>query len=255
MDGDLDVRSEVGAGSTFRFHIVADLAQAQDVEVEESSRRVIGLEPGQPTYRLLIVEDKDANRKLLVKLLRPLGFEVREAVNGREALALWETWHPDLIWMDTRMPVMDGHEATKYIKAQPAGDATVIIALTASAFEEDRQTILAEGCDDFVRKPFRETEIFDRLTRHLGVRFVYDEMQAPVTTGVADAADVLTPAAMQTLPADWLVALQSAALQADTDVVFGLLDQIRESHPRMADALENLAYNFRFDMIMELTTF
>ncbi len=79
---------------------------------------------------------------------------------------MWERWKPHLIWMDMRMPVMDGYEATRRIKAAPSGQATVIIALTASAFEEDREQIMLEGCDDFVRKPFRKDEIYDMLAKH-----------------------------------------------------------------------------------------
>ncbi len=102
---------------------------------------------------------------------------------------MWERWQPHLIWMDMRMPVMDGHEATQKIKATPKGQATVIIALTATVFEEDREQILLEGCDDFVRKPFRKDEIYDMLARHLGVRFLYEEAPAlPAPARPAEAA-------------------------------------------------------------------
>jgi CheY-like chemotaxis protein len=125
---------------------------------------VLGLAPDQRAadgrpYRLLVVEDKETNRRLLVKLLESVGFEVQEAANGQQALEVWARWQPHLIWMDMRMPLMDGHEATQQIKATPQGQATVIIALTATAFEEDREQVLLEGCDGFVRKPFRTDEI------------------------------------------------------------------------------------------------
>jgi CheY-like chemotaxis protein len=177
------------------------------------------------------------------------GFEVREAVNGQEAIEIWEQWEPHLIWMDMRMPVMDGHEATKRIKATTKGQATVIIALTASAFEEDRKIILSEGCDDFVRKPFREAEIFGKLAKHLGVRFVYeDTVQEGKEAEIA--ADSLTPEALAALPADWVADLHQAAIEADADLIHDLLDQIREQYGPVADALASLAHNFRFDTIM-----
>ena len=141
--------------------------------VRQPRQRVIGLEPGQPSYRILIVEDRLENRRLLVKLLEPIGFEVREAVNGQEGVEIWEAWDPHLVWMDMRMPVMDGYEATKRIKSTTKGQATVVVALTASVFEEQRTVVLSAGCDDFVRKPFRDKDIFDVLHRHLGVRFLY----------------------------------------------------------------------------------
>ena len=100
---------------------------------------------------------------------------MRGVRNGAECVSLWESWEPHLIWMDMRMPVMDGYEATRRIKSSVRGQATVIIALTASAFESDRRLILSEGCDDFVRKPFVEEEIYEKLEKHLGVRFITEE--------------------------------------------------------------------------------
>ncbi len=99
--------------------------------------RVIGLKEGQPRCRLLIAEDQRENRILLHKMLEPLGFDILEAVNGKEALEIFEQWHPDLIWMDIRMPVMDGLEATHRIKSANAGLHTKVIAVTAQALEED----------------------------------------------------------------------------------------------------------------------
>jgi CheY-like chemotaxis protein len=156
--------------------------------------------------------------------------------------------------MDMRMPVVDGYEATRRIKATTKGQATVIIALTASAFEEDRNAILSEGCDDFLRKPFRENEIFDALTKHLGVRFVYDDESAqPDATKEADAEAVLTSAALAALPAGTVAELHQAAAQADSELALDLIEQIRSEHRTLADALRGLVDNFRFDTLMDLT--
>jgi CheY-like chemotaxis protein len=260
MGGEIAVDSIVGYGSTFRFHIQIESVSQADVQSKPDRRAVVGLKPGQPVYRLLIVEDKWANRKLLVRLLEPLGFEVREAVNGREALEIWEAWEPHLIWMDMRMPVMDGHEATQRIKATTKGQATVIIALTASAFEKERQVILSEGCDDFVRKPFRKEEIFDRLVEHLGVRFTYAEEVVEETPDLEpdDAAALLTAEALGGLGADQREALYKAATQADSDRLFEIIASLEaqdasEVEREIARALESLVRNFRFDIILKLT--
>jgi signal transduction histidine kinase/FixJ family two-component response regulator len=251
MGGDLTVGSELGKGTIFKFDVRAELADAAEVQTAQPKRRVLGLEPGQPVYRLLVVEDRDASRKLLVKLLQPLGFQVREATNGQEAIEVWEEWDPHLIWMDMRMPVMDGHETTKRIKATAKGQTTVIIALTASVFEEERAVVLAEGCNDFLRKPFREEEIYDKLVKHLGVRFVYEE------TGESGkeesmSEDALTPAALAVLPADWVTELYQAAAQADGDLVLDLVERIRIQHAPVADALVSLVRSYRFDIIVTL---
>jgi PAS domain S-box-containing protein len=254
MGGDITVSSEVGRGSLFKFDVQVGLADAAEVQAAQPRRQVLGLEPNQPIYRLLVAEDKETNRQLLVKLLEPLGFEVKEAVNGQEAIEVWERWEPHLIWMDMRMPVMDGHEATRRIKATTKGQATVIIALTATAFEEDRERILLEGCDDFVRKPFRQDEIYDMLAKHLGVRFVYEEQAPPAAAQPADAAaplaDVLTPAALAALPAGWVDDLQQATIKADLSLILTLIDQIRGENPALADALTDLARNFEYKKIL-----
>ena len=256
MGGDLTVSSEVGRGSCFRFDVWAQVIDASQVESAQPVRRVVALEPGQRAadggpYRLLVAEDREASRRLLVKLLQPLGFEVHEARNGQEAVAAWEEWEPHLIWMDVRMPVMDGHEATRHIKALPKGKDTVIVALTASAFDEDRARVMAEGCDDFVRKPFREAEIFDALVRHLGVRFVYDEMGVEEADRGKEGAGRLDPEALAALPPEWVAQLYEASMRADTDLVLELVGQIREQHRALAETLRRLANSFRFDLIVE----
>ncbi|MBA3922187.1 MAG: response regulator, partial [Nostocaceae cyanobacterium] len=157
MGGEIASRSVVGEGTTFKFNINIATADVSDIIIKPI-RRVIGLEPNQPTYRILVVDDITENRLLLVKLLQPIGFEINEAENGIQAIELWESWQPHLIYLDTRMPVMDGVEATREIRARECKldvttRRTAIIALTASAFETRRAEILAAGCDDFIRKP------------------------------------------------------------------------------------------------------
>lgn len=260
MGGSLGLQSEPERGSNFHFDVpvvLVDHVEAADALLEPARRKVVGLEPGQPVYRLLVVEDRETNRRLLVKLLTglgspPHGFEVREAANGQEALQIWEDWQPHLIWMDMRMPVMDGHEATRQIRASTHGQATVIVALTASAFEEDRRLILSHGCDDFVRKPFRESEIFDKLEKHLGVRFVYEDRSQPPPPQPTDSQRMLTLRALAGLPRPWVRRLEDAAAQADPELVLGLIEEIRPEHKSLADGLEALAGGFRFDIILAL---
>jgi CheY-like chemotaxis protein len=222
---------------------------------------VIGLETGQRTWRILIAEDREANRKLLVKLLQPFvtnkerpGFEIREAVNGMQAVQIWEEWEPDLIFMDMRMPEMNGHQATQKIRASTRGQATKIIALTASAFEEERQVILSEGIDDFIRKPFKEYEIFNALSKHLeDVHFIYAEVQFP-------AAGLLMPEALpatlenvqdRNLPAAWVARLKYAAAAADGEQILELLQEIAPDQPAQASTIENLVRQYRFDLILK----
>ncbi len=270
LGGELTVTSEVGHGSLFAFALPVRLASDADIPTPRTRRRVMALEPGQPIYRILVVEDRLTNRKLLTDLLQPLGFELREATNGKEALALWDAWEPHLIFMDMRMPVMDGYEATRRMKATLKGQATAIIALTASAFEEERTIVISAGCDDFLRKPFRQEEIFDVLTRHLGVQFRYAEEEAhttppgtppPTEAAPATAPTVLTAmetphlsrAALAALPAAWVTELHQAAERCNISLLLNLIAQLEEHQPHLAAHLLELVERFRFDTITAMT--
>lgn len=256
MGGELSVRSLISQGSTFSFDIPVLLVDEDLVKPLEPAKRVIGLEPGQPVYRLLIVEERESNRRLLTRLLDPLGFELREAVNGREAVELAESWEPDLIWMDLRMPVMDGYEATRRIKSTPKGRQIAIIALTASAFEDDRERILDIGCDDFVRKPFQQQEIFDMLTKHIGVQFIYEEEPAHLRAdqqveSTAVQLDILTRVDPDSLPANWMDDMHEATVLAETNRMLEVIDRLGGSHDQLANTLRKLVYDFEYERILK----
>lgn len=194
MGGNITVQSTVGVGSVFTVKIPVALAYPlEDDQTVQPKGRVIGLAPGQPNYRILVVDDQTLNRKLLVKLFTTIGFEVQEAAQGEEAIAIYQSWQPQLIWMDVRMPGMDGYEATRRIRQLQVNHEAVnlsgyrsgvtaapqpivapkIIALTANAFEADRSAALAAGYDDFVCKPIQEASLLEKMSEHLGVRYLY----------------------------------------------------------------------------------
>jgi CheY-like chemotaxis protein len=254
MGGEMTVSSQVGHGSLFKFDIQVSIAETAQSNSQQPTRRVIGLEPNQPTYRILIVDDRWDNRQLLIRLLSRVGFELLEATNGQQAIEIWENCSPHIILMDMRMPVMDGYEATKRIKATTKGQATAIVAVTASSFEEQRAVILSTGCDDFIRKPFREADIFDTLRKHLGVSFVYDEPAASPTSTQNDT-NAITPDAIAALPTDLVANLHQATIDGDKDLMLTLIDQIREQNKPLANALAALVNNFRYKQLLNLTQF
>jgi CheY-like chemotaxis protein len=253
MGGDLSVSSRVGCGATFRFDVEVELADPADVAPAQPTRHVVGLEPDQPEYRILVVDDRVDNRLLIRRLLEAVGFTVREAVDGEEAIEVHESWQPHLIWMDMRMPVMDGYEATQRIKRTVQGQATVIIALTASAMEEERSLTLSAGCDDYLRKPFQDAELFDKMAEHLGVCYIYQDEDRPVDREDVQGQEPLTREALAALPADWIAELHDAASRARSDLILSLLAQIKQDHVSLARTLTELVDEFRFDRIMSLT--
>ncbi|CAN1211156.1 hypothetical protein TUMEXPCC7403_13225 [Tumidithrix helvetica PCC 7403] len=254
LGGNLTVASTPEQGSVFQFDIPLKLAARIALEGTPTYRSVVKLAPDQPTYRILVVEDKWESRTLLVKLLEPLGFDLREAQNGREAVAIWEDWQPHLIWMDMRMPVMDGYEATQRIRAHVKGQAPAIIALTASALEQEKATILSAGCNDYLRKPFRDDLIFEKIREHLGVQYIYaedDRTSIPSDRDQSDSnAQVLE--SLVFLPSSWIKQLYEAATFADAERVSQLVGGISDTEPQVAIALLKLVKTFRCDAIADL---
>ncbi|MEG4273123.1 MULTISPECIES: PAS domain S-box protein [unclassified Microcoleus] len=253
MGGDIAVESKLGQGTIFRFNILVNLVTQSDEQEKPPIKQVIGLEAGQENYRILIVEDVAENRQLLLKLLVPLGFEVREATNGQEAIALHSTWKPHLILMDMLMPVMDGYEATREIKKTLEGRETIIIALTASAFDEQRQIILSAGCNDLICKPFREEVLFEKIAHHLNLRYIYEKENLSTSFSTPTLLKSLTTEDLSVMPTDWVVELHRAALCVDDNRILDLIEQIPETEANLANALTDLVDNFRIDIIIDLT--
>ena len=318
LGGDIQVESRLDQGTCFKFQIQAPLANPEAVVESCQDRKVVGLMPGQGPYRILVVDDQPDNRRVIRTLLEQVGFKLREAVNGEDAIAQTRIWQPHLIWMDMRMPIMDGYEATQRIREQGIGNrenvATQyiaseteeessqkpevrsqksearnhlypthpsthppihpsthppihpsthppshfltppkIIALTASAFEEDQANIIAAGCDDLVRKPFQEHVIFDKLAKWLGVRYQYASKQDSEDRKTISEAPLLTLESLTVMSLDWNQRLYEAAIQADTTLLHEQIRQIPTHYSKLAQALTFKVSKYDYDSIIELT--
>jgi CheY-like chemotaxis protein len=337
MGGDISVSSTYGIGSTFTFNIQIALACPKEIPTHQIKFQTLALAATEKAYRILVVDDSQESRLLLVKILTSVGFEVREAANGQEAVASWESWQPDLIFMDMRMPVMDGYEATRMIKGKQIGhgqanrlrrfpkfkqltslgsqhlsggfdsgdyearcqaspisevtdvmendtaDAstlrsptaltfpadiseawqncynkdTIIIALTASAFEEERQKILSIGCDDFIRKPFSQEVLLEKLSQHLGVKYTnqVENLNIAVTDQATQTfvsvAEILS--LLSQMPPDLLQKIHYAAASCSDELILELIQQIPSDNVQVSQLLRDLASNYQFEKIMELT--
>jgi PAS domain S-box-containing protein len=253
MGGDIQVSSVVGEGSTFQFEIPVKFANPLEVLPPKPAKRVLRLAPYQPSYRILVVDDRPENRDLMVRLLDMVGFDTQTAADGEAAIAQWQTWQPDLIWMDMRMPGMDGYEAVRRIRAQKDGSQVKIIAITASAFEEQQTQILEVGCDDLVCKPYKEAMIFEKMAQHLGTQYIYAEPAILTTPNSSITAENLTADQLAVMPPEWIEQLHQAALRTDEQAILDLLQQIPLAHGAIAQALRDLVHNFRCDKIMDST--
>jgi len=243
LGGELSAASVVGKGSSFTLSLPIEVADM--MTPLPPHRRVLGLADGQTTRRILIVEDKVDNQRLLTQMMEQAGFKTSVATNGKEAVETFQSWRPDFIWMDMRMPVMDGYEATRRIRALPGGREVRIAALTASAFREDRGEILAAGCDDVLSKPLDEEQLFAAMERLLGLRYRYAE--APAATAAAATGIDLTG-----LPPSLRDELCRAARLLDVEATEQAIGRIRELNAPLADQLDELVRSYQYDRILSL---
>jgi PAS domain S-box-containing protein len=252
MGGEITLSSDPGRGSVFRFEVPVQAADA--LPAQPAHGRVIGLRPGEAAPRVLIVDDEQHNRGWLNDLLSSLGFSVREAENGESAIRLWQEWGPQLILMDVRMPGMDGLEAARTIRAASNGKDPVIIAVTASALDEDRHAVLhSGGVSDFLSKPCRERELLEKIQAHLKVEYRYaGEQIPPGMEPVVALPSALGPELLAELPAELIDQLHDAVLNGDKGRLDQLIEKVAEQDTRAAQTLKELADTYDYDALTRL---
>jgi len=252
MGGEITVTSKVGKGSVFRFSIPLVEGGMKDVEPITRLQQVIGLKAGQPSYRVLIVDDMEDNIDLLTEMLSRKGFSTRPASSGKEALGLFKTWHPHLILMDMRMPSMDGVETIQWIRATAQGNEVKIMSVTANAFESTRQEALEAGADDFLGKPFRQEELFEKIRLLLGVEYEYDqekhENALPDTLKLTD----FSPEELASLPLDFAEQMRQAAVNADYDCLLELIQKVDSINHKFSQGLRCLAEQYDYQKLLDV---
>lgn len=249
MGGTIEVESQVDKGSVFRLRFPAEVAAATDVKtLVDEKPRVIGLAPTSKTWRILVADDHQGNRLLLKSLLEEVGFTVLEAEDGAEAVTAFEKESPDFVWMDMRMPVVDGYEATQRIRSLPGGKDAKIAAITASAFKDQRADILAAGCNEVVIKPFQTHDIFEMMGRFLEIEYIYEQEDEAAPEGEI----ALTTDLLEALPAELLQELTKACLSLDTKAISGIIERIEPLSQDTAKGLQTLLDNFQIGQIRDL---
>ncbi|OGR93998.1 MAG: hypothetical protein A2016_12435 [Elusimicrobia bacterium GWF2_62_30] len=249
MGGDITVKSRPGEGSVFSFRVPLKEAATGAPAEKARPRQVKGLKPGQPRYRVLVADDKEDNREFLAQLLGSAGFEVGQAANGADALKQFGEWLPQLILMDLKMPVMDGYEAIRRIRALAGGREVKIIAVTASIFGETKRKAAGAGADEVILKPFREADLFEKMRTLLGAEYDY-EKEAPAAEEEDTVA--LKPGALASLPPGLVVQLRKAAINGDFHLLLELTGRVEVLDKALAGALRALAAKFDTQSILNL---
>lgn len=260
--------SKTRTGTTFKFDIQVSLIPLYEIQEKPKIRRVIALAPNQPCYRMLIVDDREYNRQLLVQLLSPFGFEIETATQGKEALEIYDRFFPHLIWLDMRMPVMDGYETAQAIRLKesqfmrnPENQGyssnsnppfkSIIIAITASAFSEERVAVLAAGCNDFIRKPFQELEIFDAINQYLGVEFIYEE-EPEEDLEESPQVSPLNANHLADISQEWKRQFYQSLIEGDLEQMIILIEELPPEQESTAQFLLVLAKDYQYEELLNL---
>ncbi|GAK53765.1 multi-sensor signal transduction multi-kinase [Candidatus Moduliflexus flocculans] len=254
MGGDIRIESEVGRGSCFTFTIPARLIGNMEKFSTPQLRRVTGIVPDQPCYKILIVDDHAESRALLRNLLTPLGFEIQEAQDGYAAFEISQRWQPDMIWLDVCMPVLDGYETARRIREseQTTGKHVAIIATSAASGMNDQATALACGCDGFLQKPLKNAEIFDMIQAFLHVQFLYAYEKRPQKHPVSSLSPAMIREALTALPDDLQMALKQAMITADIATITMLAEKIANQDAPLCDAIMERIKQFDYQTFLDV---
>ena len=253
LGGQISVASQPGVGSCFTLGIMAREDKTAQPGRKTPRHKISGIKDPIGPYRILVVDDVKESRELIASLLAPVGFEIIEACDGREAVDIWNKTHPHLIIMDIRMPVMNGLEATVKIRGTNDGSEVPIIAATASAFEEERQTILNTGMNGYLRKPIQEQDLFDLVAHCIGIEYTYHSSETRREEFALGMNSPAFPAdEFNTIPDDIREQMISACVSADLDSLFDAIERITTQYPQAAARLQELADKLQYDDILSL---
>jgi len=253
MGGNITVASEEGKGSVFTVNVEI---QEGKPEVGESAitKRVVSVKNPQNIYRVLVVDDKEENRQVAVSFLKLVGFQTNEAINGQEAIARFEQWNPHLILMDMRMPVMDGYEATRRIKATEMGRKTPIVAVTAGMPEDEKKETSAPDLQGYIRKPFHENELFAAIGTALGIEYIYEEETTPASLSKFQDNEEAIAGCVSKLPNTLILQMLEAVESGDFHQLVDLIKTIENDNPELASHLMSKANNYDYGYFFQALT-
>lgn len=252
MGGEVSVKSKLGEGSTFSFSIPVKKTNLKSRKTKRN-QKVVKLQKGQPQFRILVADDNIDNRQLLTELFSSMGIMVKEAINGADAVRIHCQWQSHLIFMDIRMPIMNGVEAAKKIRSINGVKQPAIIALTSHAFEKEKKLVMSSGFDDFISKPYDENHLFEVISKHIDVKYHYAVKTNAEGINVDHEVlhSQLNYDAIKSLPNDLLEKLKVAATACDMELINRIIEEIGRTDNTLADRLKVLSHNYQYDKLIE----
>lgn len=252
LGGDIEVKSEEGYGSVFSMRIRCEPETDDIIPLEQKKRTIIKINPVSKVYRILVVDDKTDNRRLLIELLESAGFTVIESENGLDAVNIFKRDCPDMILMDLNMPVMNGYDAIRAIREHENGGGVPIIAVTASAFEEDRITVLDSGATDYLRKPFRQNDFFALIAKYLELEYFYEDISGEPDVKKTGLSMKTLGNEINLISDNLRSSIYKAAVNLDQELIIELINLVPQLSPEVMQEIRNIVKNYQFEILIEL---
>lgn len=250
LGGEVALRSAKGKGSTFQVSLPVLLTQdaAPHANATSSIDRISGITPGYGAPRILVVDDQTESTLLARHLLEKVGFKVEVAEDGIAGISVFKQWKPHLIFMDWRMPSLDGVQACQEIRRLPGGDQVPIVGLTASVMQGEADLLVKAGMDDFLPKPYRAEHLYECLGRHLGLTYIYSP---PEDLAEPKPPRPLVPEMFNILPERTCKELEQSLLCLDEGGLSTLLESISIEHPELSKILASKIDNNNHAAILQ----
>jgi len=248
--GDIEVESELGTGSEFKFTFKFEIGSKEETETKYDTRNVVGIKDSSRKIKLLIVDDRETNRDILVRMLSKIGFVTKECDNGASAIECAAKWKPDIILLDLIMPEMDGKEVIKRLRQEPNGSDYKIIVLTASALEEDKKSVIKLGADTFLRKPFRQNDILEEIKKLTNIEYLFENNQNSENTPII--TNEYLKKEMSELTEDILKSIKNNILIGDIAELKRISNSLDQSNLSLSKHLASLIEEYEFERITKI---
>ena len=251
MGGQIYLKSQLGRGTIVQFYLPITMPQIEEIPQKSQKQQIVSIANYEPDYRILIIDNQDESRQLLTNFLEPIGFKIKETSNLKNARDISENWHPHLIFIDTKMVLLDENKTIDEIKNFQSVDQITIIGIASGKLEESQVNELKLWCDDFLCKPFAIELILEKVTAYLDVQYLYDHQDIEmISTGTMTRN--LNYSALKMMSSEWLQQIYWAASSGNRRFLQELIQQIPENHYSVISGMTQLVNTFNYRKIRQI---
>lgn len=251
MGGKIYLKSQLGRGTIVQFHLPVIIPKPEEIKQNHRKGKVVSLASYEPDYRILVIDEQDYSRKLLINFLQPIGFKIKETSDLKNAFSISQSWHPHLIFIDTKLLLSDNDLLINSIKNCQSLDEIIIIGIASGKIENNQVDKLQLWCNDCLYKPFAIGLILEKISYHLGVHYCYENEEIELIS-TEKIIKKLTPSALTMMSSEWLQKVYWAASAGNRSILEKLIQQIPENNYSVTSGMMELVDNFNYRKIREI---